>query len=115
MLQIDFDGTTTTYSSANVVHTNGCFDDTSNGIDALYPNPNKTNIASVKFYTEQADEQANIEVFDAVGRMILTIPANIYTGANVVSFDIRELVAGNYMVRIKGNGWFTTAQKMIRM
>jgi choice-of-anchor A domain-containing protein len=115
MLQTDFDGTTTIYSSANEVNTNGCFDDTSNGVDALYPNPNKTNIASFKFYTEQADEQVNIEIFDNLGRTIQTIPANVSTGPNVVSFDITNLVAGTYTVRIKGNGWFTNGQRLIRM
>jgi hypothetical protein len=115
MLQTDFDGTTTIYTSTNIVNTNGCFDKISNGVDALYPNPNKTNTASFKFYTEQTEEQVSIEVFDNLGRIMQTTPANIVTGANVVSFDISSLVAGTYTVRIKGNGWFTNGERLIRM
>jgi SdrD B-like domain/Secretion system C-terminal sorting domain len=113
--QVDFDGTTTIYNSANSISTKGCFDDTENGVDVLYPNPNATDIAAFKFYTEQAAEEAVVEVMDNLGRILQVTPINISTGPNVVTFDIADLPTGNYMVRIKGNGWFTNAQKLVRM
>ncbi len=115
LLQVDYDGITTSYVANNVVKTNGCFDGTENGVTEVYPNPNSGNTAWFKFYTEQGAEEVNIILSDAIGRVINIQTIKVENGANVVPVNIEELPNGHYYIQVKGNGWFSPIQKLVRM
>ncbi len=51
-----------------------------------------------------------LELYDASARLIQQVP--IYQGSTIAYFDTRKLYAGNYFVKIKGEGT-TTLRKVI--
>jgi Bacterial Ig domain/Secretion system C-terminal sorting domain len=115
LVQTDFDGKEAIFLSGTMV-TNGCFEDTDNGISGLYPNPNSVNELNVKFYTDRNDtENINFVVYDVLGRVVVTYPVTIVRGANVIKLDITNLHSGAYMVKAVGEGWYSLPQKLVRM
>ncbi|MEY4927379.1 MAG: hypothetical protein RI894_1815, partial [Bacteroidota bacterium] len=115
LLQVDFDGTTTVYSASNLVRTTGCFDGTTSGITEIYPNPNFINTVWFKFYTEAAAEDVTVAVSDVFGRVLQSQVMTVQNGSNVVSIEIKGLTTGTYYIQVTGNGWFSPAQKLVRM
>jgi SdrD B-like domain/Secretion system C-terminal sorting domain len=116
LVQIDMDGASETYNLANKVSTNGCFEETDNGISGIFPNPNATNEVSVKFYTDRNDsEVVEFAIYDAFGRKIQTYARTITRGANLINLDITDLPTGVYYVKVIGNGWYSLSQKLVRV
>jgi uncharacterized surface anchored protein len=116
LVQIDMDGASETYNLANKVSTNGCFEETDNGISGIFPNPNATNEVSVKFYTDRNDSEAvDFAIYDAFGRKIQTYARTITRGANLINLDITDLPTGVYYVKVIGNGWYSLSQKLVRV
>ncbi|MEY4925774.1 MAG: hypothetical protein RI894_210, partial [Bacteroidota bacterium] len=115
LIQIDYDGQATTYTAANRVQTNGCFDDTDNGVTILYPNPNGTDQAWLKFYTDHGNETVTLILTDVLGRMIKTQNTDVQNGANIIGINISDLAEGHYYLQVNGNGWHSDAQKLIRI
>ncbi len=115
LVQTDFDGTTAVYGLAESVATQGCYDETTNGVTNLYPNPNSTNDVTVKFYTDRGDEDATIEIYDVLGHQMSAMKLSISNGTNIVNMDISDLASGTYMVKIVGTGWYSVAQKLVRV
>jgi hypothetical protein len=115
LVQTDFDGKT--YQSAlPSISTNGCFEETDNGISGLYPNPNGVNEVNVKFYTDRNDtEDINFVIYDVLGRTVATYPVTIVRGANVLKLDISDLPSGAYSVKAIGEGWYSLPQKLVRI
>ncbi len=115
LVQIDFDGRATTYTAANRIETNGCFDDTENGVTLLYPNPNTTDAASLKFYNDHEKQTVSLILTDVLGRIITVYSREIEHGANVVNIDITNLPEGHYYLKVNGADWHADAQKFIRI
>lgn len=67
---------------------------------ALYPNPAKNyftlNIAA------DAVEEADINIYDLSGRMVLAVKRNLYKGNNDLEIDITTLPNGTYIMKLKG-------------
>ncbi len=57
-----------------------------------------------------ATSNIELELYDATARLIQQIP--IYQGSTIAYFDTRKLYAGNYFVKIKGEGT-TTLRKVL--
>lgn len=57
-----------------------------------------------------AASNIELELYDATARLIQQIP--IYQGSTIAYFDTRKLYAGNYFVKIKGEGT-TTLRKVL--
>ncbi len=115
LLQIDYDGTTTAYSAANRVETNGCFDDTDNGVTLVYPNPNSTDQAWLKFYTDKGNQDVDVILTDVLGRILMVQTAAVQNGANIVAINIADLPNGHYYLYVKGENWFSDTQKLVRL
>ena len=115
LVQIDFDGRSETYRLATSVATAGCFDDTVNGVAAMYPNPNATDKLTIKFYTDRGAEDVRVQIYDILGRLYTETPIAIGNGTNIVNVNIEDLVSGTYFVKIVGNGWYSVAQKLVRV
>jgi hypothetical protein len=116
LVQTDFDGRSQVFTLTTKIVTNGCFEDTNNGISGLYPNPNGINDLYVKFYTDRTDtETANFIIYDMLGRVMQTYPVTLTRGANLINLDISELLSGTYSVKIVGDGWYSLPQKLVRI
>ena len=115
LVQIDADGRTETFRLAQSVTTNGCYDATTNGISGLYPNPNNTDNVTVKFYTDRGAEEVTMQVYDALGQIVTETKLGIDNGSNVVKVDIADLPAGTYLLKIVGDGWYSVAQRLVRI
>lgn len=115
LLQVDFDGKTTTYSASNTVITSGCFDGTVSGVSEVYPNPNMTETAWFKFYSDQTNSEVTISISDIVGRVVATQIVRVAEGANVVPIAIADLSTGHYYIRVSGEGWYSPSQKLVRI
>jgi SdrD B-like domain/Secretion system C-terminal sorting domain len=116
LVQTDFDGKSETFALSAKIVTNGCFEDTDNGISGLYPNPNGVNTLNLKFYTDRSDrEDISFVFYDVLGRAIATYPQTIVRGANHVQLDITTLPSGTYFVKAVGEGWYSVPQKLVRV
>ena len=115
LVQMDFDGTTAVYGLSESVATQGCFDETTNGVTSLYPNPNSTDEVTVKFYTDRGDEDVSVEIHNVLGQQVSATKLAINNGTSLVKIDIHTLEAGTYFVKIVGNGWYSVAQKLVRI
>jgi hypothetical protein len=116
LVQTDFDGRSETFNLASKVTTNGCYEENNNGISGLFPNPNGTSEVTVKFYTDRSDSEAvTFVITDVVGRTVATFEQTVTRGANVVNLDISALPSGTYLVKVQGNGWYSLAQKLVRI
>ncbi|MEY4928008.1 MAG: hypothetical protein RI894_2444 [Bacteroidota bacterium] len=113
--QVDYDGTTTPYSAANKVQTTGCFEEIDNGVTLVYPNPNSTDQAWLKFYTDRGNEDVDIILTDVLGRVLMVQTNGVQNGANIVAIDISSLPSGHFYVYVKGAGWQSDTQKLIRI
>lgn len=74
----------------------------------LFPVPANEFIAVQLNYI--ATSNIELELYDATARLIQQIP--IYQGSTIAYFDTRKLYAGNYFVKIKGEGT-TTLRKVL--
>jgi hypothetical protein len=57
----------------------------------------------------------NFVVYDVLGRTVATYPVMILRGANVIKLDISNLPSGAYTIKAIGEGWYSLAQKLIRI
>jgi hypothetical protein len=115
LVQIDYDGTATNYALAQSVKMTNCFDETTNGISSLYPNPNGTDHVTVKFYTERDPETVSFEWYDVTAKLVRTEAADLGKGTNIIDLDIDNLAAGVYILRARGNGWYSLPQRMVKI
>jgi SdrD B-like domain/Secretion system C-terminal sorting domain len=114
LIQTDFDGKTETFNLAQKVDLADCFELTE-GISNLYPNPNATTEVIFRFYTESDPQITNFVLYDIYGRLISRTAVATNTGANTIILDITDLPAGTYAVKVEGDGWYSVAQKLIKL
>jgi len=67
---------------------------------AIYPNPSK-GILNIKFKLNNAQENFDITLYDASGRMIFTKVNNTLNNNQISSFDLTQITRGDYLVKIK--------------
>jgi hypothetical protein len=115
LVETDFDGTTETFNLGQRVTTTNCESNANDGISALYPNPNATDAINVRFFSSRDAETVDFIIYDIVGRAISVTPIAINNGATVVSLPIADLASGTYTVKVRGSGWYSLAQKFIRI
>jgi Secretion system C-terminal sorting domain len=115
LIETDFDGTTETFNLAQRVVTNNCESNVSDGISTLYPNPNATDVVNVRFYSSRPAETVDFLIYDMLGREVSSTPTNINDGATLVNLSIADLPSGTYSVKVRGNGWYSLAQKFVRV
>jgi hypothetical protein len=112
LVETDFDGRNETFNLASKVVLNDC-NDMAEGISSLYPNPNNTDAVTVRFYTNAEAQTTNFVIYDIVGREMSNTQIGTTTGINTIELDITTLSSGTYTVRVSGDGWYSTAQKLV--
>jgi SdrD B-like domain/Secretion system C-terminal sorting domain len=115
LVQTDFDGTTEEFVLPYKIDATDCYEGIENGATTIFPNPNATDMVTFKFATEYEAETVTVMFSDLAGRLVKQSQTAITQGPNVVSIDINDLPEGAYLVRIKGNGWFSDTQKLVRL
>jgi hypothetical protein len=115
LVQTDFDGTTEDFVLNTTIDATECYKGIENGSTIIFPNPNATDMVTFKFATEYEAETVTVTFSDLAGRLIKQTQTAITEGPNVVSINIEDLPQGAYLVRIKGNGWFSDVQKLVRI
>jgi SdrD B-like domain/Secretion system C-terminal sorting domain len=114
LVQKDFDGKTETFVLANPVDATPCYKGIENGA-SIFPNPNASNLLTFKFGNEYEAETVEVNFTDLSGRLVKQIQTEVTEGPNALNLNITDLPAGAYLVRIKGNGWFSDVQKLVRI
>ncbi|MEY4925575.1 MAG: hypothetical protein RI894_11, partial [Bacteroidota bacterium] len=115
LVQIDYDGHKVTYNLAQNITTNGCYEETANGISGLFPNPNATDKVTVKFYTDRNDTEISFELYDIAGKLIETQAKSIVKGANIINIDLSRLTQGTYLIRAIGDDWYSLPERLIKI
>jgi len=64
----------------------------------IRPNPTHNEL-SIEYPTE-VEKETQVEIFDALGKKVLSANINLQSGVNVIHLDIKNLLAGIYMIRI---------------
>lgn len=111
--QVDLDGTVS--YSEDISIKSDCFENISDGIEALFPNPVATGEVTFQFYTSRTDNEATIIISDALGRKVIEQNTTIESGTNLLSFDPSQLAAGTYFVKVVGEKWFSSSQKFVKI
>jgi trimeric autotransporter adhesin len=92
------------YSYSNIVKVNipGSFITMVN----LFPNPTRT--SATLAITSGREQQVNWQLIDYVGRVVRTSDVQLRAGENRINIDLREVPAGGYIIRLKGQYINTT-------
>ncbi len=111
--QVDFDSD---YSFTKVITVKSiCFtENVDNGISLIFPNPVGQESVFIKFYTN-LDQPATVEVYDAVGRLATREGVSLSQGTNLITLPTNKLAPGTYTLLVKGEGWFSKAQKLVKV
>jgi hypothetical protein len=115
LVEVDFDGASQTFNLAQRITTQNCDSNSNNGISAVYPNPNGTDAVNVRFFSDRDPEAVDFIVYDVLGREMSVTPTTINNGSTVVTLPISDLAAGTYMIKVRGAGWYSVAQKFVRV
>ncbi len=112
--QVDVDGAATV--SSQLIVNSGCFEEgIDNTILEVFPNP-VTKEANFKFYnTTLGDRQVTLDVLDILGQTVYTQNVQVIEGPNLISFHTDQLIPGTYLIQLKGDGWFSNAQKIVKV
>jgi len=80
---------------------------------SIMPNP-VVDYAQIEFSLDNTTDVV-FDIFDLSGKMVKSINMNNQTsGEHQISFDVNELEAGTYLIRMIANGQRTTAKFMVR-
>ena len=74
----------------------------------LFPNP--ADEVVTLHYTSIDDYVARVEVFNVLGKIVISETVEMMKGNNRSTLDVATLASGSYMVRISGGGNVTTSQ-----
>lgn len=78
----------------------------------LYPNPSK-DLVNLKIAATVVS-QINIQVTDALGRIISQQKTNLVSGEQIISIDVSNFDSGIYFVKIQSAAGFTKTDKLIK-
>ena len=96
--QYDYDGTKT--SSQVLVKVVDCGNNnTTTGIDAIYPNPVLDGEISIRVYQKKPAAE-RVVLTDQFGRIILDNQFNLTQGNNTLRFNVDQLPAGTYFIQV---------------
>jgi hypothetical protein len=74
---------------------------------SAYPNPSQGNITIA--FDAFAKQNAGIQIFDIVGKMVMTTDYLALEGQNLVNLDVAKLTNGSYILRVvSGSDVYTT-------
>lgn len=104
--QIDFDGQ---FEYSEVISIN--FRGKNGEVGEFYPNPSKSGLINLDYFA-QNDDEITISVFDMTGKLLVNQVQSVLRGNNNLSFDLSELNAGIYIVKI-GDERNPTHRKLI--
>lgn len=108
LLQIDNDGKQEVFGPI----TSNCY--LENNLISVFPNPTSDNF-TVLIQTSESFENSTVELVDMSGRVILSQTTNINAGSTMLNFDGKELHAGTYMIRVKGQNDKFTPIRVVKM
>ncbi len=80
-------------------------------VDPIYPNPTE-NSATIKM-TLDKPELAIINVFDILGKLVVTKSISATQGINLLNIPIENLNSGLYMIQLSVNNWSNTQKLKI--
>jgi hypothetical protein len=110
------------YGNANIVvkitDANGCSIEKTAAVEGeydkhpfvLYPNPT-ADVSTLLFLHDQANEEATLQLYDALGRVVLQQNFLTELGANKRQLDVTDLPSATYFVRLQ----IGTVNKVLKM
>ncbi len=115
IMQVDLDGKVN--FSDQIFVKSACYtDEISLGITELFPNPIfNQELMYIQFYTERDDTDATILITDALGRSVRSLQVGLNEGANKLSFRASDLASGTYFVQVRGENWYSTTKKFVKL
>lgn len=95
LVQVDYDGTKTTYGPVSVV----C--DNSKNDMIVFPNPSQGHF-TVEISSSEAIANAQLTLIDMAGKIVMNQNLSITQGNNQILFNDADLQAGTYIVKLYG-------------
>jgi len=115
LMQVDIDGKVN-FSDQIFVKSSCYGSEISLGITELFPNPIfNQDLMYVKFYSGKDDDNGNILITDALGRTVKNIKTELTEGINKLSFKANDLSSGTYFVQVRGENWYSTTKKFVKV
>lgn len=84
-------------------------------ISEVFPNPVKDELVFIRINSTLNHEDAQIIVTDILGKTMMSMPATINEGANLLSIDPSRLAAAPYLIILEGKDWRTSVSKFIKL
>lgn len=110
--QIDFVGDGSV--SSQLVVKSQCFEGDRNTVE-IFPNPIRGK-GKIKFFNDDiVDAEVELNISDALGRIVHTEILSIGQGANLLHFNTTSLIPGAYYVQLKGSNWLSASQKIVKI
>lgn len=111
--QVDLDGT---YEYFDIIKIDSdCYSNNSNKLIDIFPNPTVGEKEAFIKLIADTNETAYIDIINMMGKQVAEIPVEISEGSNLLDFPTDDLVAGTYFIRVRGESWFSSANKFIKM
>lgn len=80
----------------------------------LYPNPNYTSELMVEVYSPQVEENVQLHLTDAFGKLIRIQKTNLEVGVNKIPIETNDLPSGNYFIKVIGVAQLAEPVKFVR-
>jgi len=77
----------------------------------LYPNP-VADIVNISFAANES-QLLNISIMDFTGRIFNSDEYTVNEGGNLLTFSVKNLAAGNYIVQLKGVSIFSSMKLVV--
>jgi len=108
LIQEDLDGTQEIFGPIS----SNC--SINNNIMSVYPNPASENF-NILIQTVDSFKNSVVELIDLSGRVILSQTTDINAGSTMLNFDGKTLIAGTYIVRVKGENDSFAPLRFVKM
>jgi uncharacterized FlaG/YvyC family protein len=82
-------------------------------LNQIYPNPGKQ-VLSYNVISGNENDQLEIDIYDATGKLVETINSILKTGLNELKFDVSDYSSGMYIFKIKDANCPTNQKVIIR-
>ncbi len=116
LIAVDLDGTSATYVLNKSVQLD-CYEGIGSGsLSELFPNPvyGDDKLVSIKLNMSTASN-ATIKVKDIYGRTVKSIPTELASGEQIVTFSLEDLNSAIYFINLEADNWSTHSKKLVKI
>jgi len=111
--QVDIDGG---YEYFDLIRIDSdCYADDGETPINVFPNPISTENDAFIQLSAKTSQTISIDIINVTGVLVSQIEANISDGPNLLHFPTDNLAVGTYFIRVRGDGWFSSTSKFVKL